>query len=89
MGIVIGIVIVLAIAAFFAVLTCKGKHSDLFKWLLIAISYQCIFAYIVSFIIYQVGSLVIGQGSIIGGVLGILCLAIMIYLIVRKPSSVN
>ena len=37
MGIVIGIVIVLAIAAFFAVLTCKGKHSDLFKWLLIAI----------------------------------------------------
>lgn len=35
MGIVIGIVIVLALAAFFAVLTCKSKHSDLFRWLLI------------------------------------------------------
>ena len=37
MGIVIGIVLILAVAAFFAVMTCKSKHSDLFRWLLIAI----------------------------------------------------
>ncbi len=37
MGIVIGIVLVLAVAAFFAVMTCKSKYSDLYKWILIAI----------------------------------------------------
>ena len=37
MGIVIGIIIVLAVAAFLAVLTCKSKNSDLFKWIGIAI----------------------------------------------------
>lgn len=37
MGIVIGVIVVLGLAALFAVLTCKGKHSDLFRWLLIAI----------------------------------------------------
>ena len=37
MGIIIGIVLILAVAAFFAVMTCKSKHSDLFRWLLIAI----------------------------------------------------
>lgn len=33
---VIGIIVVLAIAAFLAVLTCKSKSSDLFKWVGIA-----------------------------------------------------
>jgi len=37
MGIIIGIVLILAVTAFFAVMTCKSKHSDLFRWLLIAI----------------------------------------------------
>ena len=35
-GLVIGIVIILALAALFSVLTCKSKTSDLFKWLGIA-----------------------------------------------------
>lgn len=33
MGKVIGIVVILLIAAFFAVLTCKSKKNDLFKWI--------------------------------------------------------
>ena len=73
---------------FAAIGAIKREMNDR-KWLLIAISYQCIFAYIVSFIIYQVGSIIIGQSNIVGGVLGILCLAMMIFLLVRKPSSVN
>ncbi len=36
MGIVIGIIIVLGLAAFFAFLTIKSKSSDLFKWVGIA-----------------------------------------------------
>ena len=30
---VIGIILVLALAVFFAVLTCKNKENDLFKWI--------------------------------------------------------
>lgn len=37
MGTVIGIIIVLALAVLFAVLTCKSKSSDLFKWIGICI----------------------------------------------------
>ena len=37
MGIVIGIIIVLGLAAFFAYLTIKSKNSDLFKWVGIAL----------------------------------------------------
>lgn len=73
---------------FAAIGAIKREMNDR-KWLLIAISYQCIFAYIVSFIIYQIGLIIIGQGNIVGGVLGIVCLAMMIYLVGRKPSSVN
>lgn len=35
--VIIGIIIVLALAVFFAVLTCKSKKSDLYKWIGIAI----------------------------------------------------
>ena len=73
---------------FAAIGAIKREMNDR-KWLLIAISYQCIFAYIVSFMIYQIGSLIIGTGNIIGGILGILCFAMMIYLIIRKPKSIN
>ncbi len=37
MGIVIGIIIVLGLAAFFAYLTIKSKNSDLFKWVGISV----------------------------------------------------
>ena len=37
MGKVIGIIIVLAVAALFAVFTCKSKSSDLYKWIGIAL----------------------------------------------------
>lgn len=73
---------------FAAIGAIKREMNDR-KWLLIAISYQCIFAYIVSFMIYQIVSLIIGTGNIIGGILGILCFAMMIYLIIRKPKSIN
>ena len=49
MGIVIGIVIVLALAAFFAVLTCKSKHSDLFRWLLIIFFVAFCFTWVIPY----------------------------------------
>ena len=73
---------------FAAIGAIKREMNDR-KWLAIAISYQCIFAYIVSFMIYQIGSLIAGSGNIIGGLLGIVVFATMIYLLICKPKSVN
>ena len=73
---------------FAAIGAIKREMNDK-KWLAIAISYQCIFAYIVSFMIYQIGSLIVGSGNIIGGLLGIVVFAAMIYLLIYKPKSVN
>ena len=73
---------------FAAIGAIKREMNDK-KWLAIAISYQCIFAYIVSFMIYQIGSLIVGSGNIIGGLLGIVVFAAMIYLLICKPKSVN
>ena len=57
------------------------------KWTLIAVGYQCLFAYVVSLIVYQLGMLLSGGGFGIGTAAGIILLIVMIYLLVRRPSS--
>ncbi len=53
------------------------------KWTAFAITYQCVFAYAISFMIYQFGSVFSGSGSFIGLNAAILCLAAMVFLLVR------
>ena len=38
------------------------------KWTLFAIGYQCVFAYAVSLVVYQLGMLFMGQGNVIGSI---------------------
>ena len=43
-----------------------------------------------SFLVFNlIGSLIVGSGNIIGGLLGIVVFAAMIYLLIYKPKSVN
>ncbi len=49
-----------------------------------AIIYQCVFAYVISMLIYQFGSLFIGGAFGVGTVAAIIVLAIMLYLLFRK-----
>ena len=49
-----------------------------------AIGYMCGLAYVVSFIVYQIGSLFVGGGFGIGTVIAILAVIAIIYLLVRK-----
>ena len=46
--------------------------------------YMCGLAYVVSFIVYQIGSLFVGGGFGIGTVIAILAVIAIIYLLVRK-----
>ena len=53
---VIGIIVVLALAAFFAVLTCKSKNSDLFKWIGIAIFVALCLTWVIPYGYFQEGA---------------------------------
>ena len=53
------------------------------KWTAFAIGYQCVFAYVISLIVYQLGMLFTGQGNIIGSIAAAVLLALIIFLLVR------
>ena len=57
------------------------------KWTWAAIGWQCGLAYVVSFVVYQFGSMFSGNGNIFGFILGIVVLAGFIYALFRKPRA--
>lgn len=56
MGIVIGIIVVLALAGLFAFLTCKSKNTDLFKWVLIALFIAFCLTWVIPYGYFQEGT---------------------------------
>lgn len=74
----------------FAAIGAIKREMGSWKWTLIAIGYQTGFAYLVAFIIQQLGSvLVLGQPFGMGAVLAIVLVIALIWLLVRKPSAVR
>ncbi len=73
----------------FAAIGAIRREMNSAKWTWFAIGYQCGFAYAVSLIIYQFGSLFTGNVSVIGLIFAALVLAFMIFMLVRphKESS--
>lgn len=53
------------------------------KWTWFAIGYQCGFAYVVSLIIYQIGSLFSGNANVLGVIVAVLLIAGICYLLFR------
>lgn len=62
----------------------KGEMNDK-KWTWFAIGYQTIFAYAISFLVFQFGSLVSGAGFSLGTAFAAIVLALLLYLLFR-PS---
>ncbi len=52
-------------------------------WTWFAIGYQCGFAYLVAFVINQLGNIALGKANIIGVVLAVLIIAFAVYMLVR------
>lgn len=67
----------------FAAIGAIRREMGSGKWTWIAIGYQCLFAYVVSLIIYQIGNLLLGGTFGLGTVVGIILLTAMVYLMVR------
>jgi ferrous iron transport protein B len=53
------------------------------KWTLFALGYQCLFAYAVSLIIYQLGCMFTGNVHIVGLIVALALIAFMIYMLVK------
>ena len=71
----------------FAAIGAIRREMGSAKWTWIAIGYQCIFAYIISLIIFQLGNWFTTGILSIGTVVGILLLAVMVYLLVRPAPD--
>lgn len=74
----------------FAAMGAIKREMNSAKWTAFAISYQCIFAYAVSLIIYQFGLLFTGRANAAGLIFAILVLGIIVYMLARpcKESSI-
>ena len=67
----------------FAAIGAMKREMNSPKWTLFAVGYQCVFAYAVSLIIYQLGCLFTGNVHVIGLIFAIALIAFIIYMLVR------
>lgn len=73
----------------FAAMGAIRREMNSAKWTAFAITYQCVFAYAVSLMIYQFGSAFTGNLNVIGLIAAILVAAFIVFMMVRKPSVVK
>ena len=57
------------------------------KWTWAAIGYMCAFAYAISLITYQLGTWFVKGTFGVGSIAAIVCIAALVYLLVRKESK--
>lgn len=67
----------------FAAMGAIKREMNNIKWFWFAIGYQCLFAYVISFMVYQIGSIFIGNVNIVGVIIAFVFLAVFCYLLFR------
>ena len=70
----------------FAAIGAIKREMNNGKWTAFAITYQCVFAYVIALIINQIGNLIVNGTFGFGTVVAILLIIGLIYLLVRKPK---
>ncbi len=73
----------------FAAIGAIRREMNSAKWTWFAIGYQCIFAYAISLMVYQFGSLFTGSGNVIGVIAAVLVLAFMVYMLFRPYKEAD
>ena len=73
----------------FAAIGAIKREMGSWKWMWITIGFQTVTAYIVALIINQVGSLILGTGSVIGAIISVLIAILAIFLAVRSGNSIK
>ena len=67
----------------FAAIGAIKREMNSAKWTWFAIGYQCVFAYAVALVVYQLGMLFVGGANVIGVVAAVLVAAFIVYMLVR------
>ena len=73
----------------FAAMGAIKREMNSAKWTLFAIGYQCVFAYAVSLIIYQVGSIFTVNVNVFCLIVALILIAFIIYMLVRPYKESN
>ncbi len=71
----------------FAAIGAIKREMNSAKWTWFAIGYQCLFAYVISLMIYQIGSAFTGNLHIVGLIAALVVLVVMLYLIFRPDKN--
>ncbi|MBQ4316960.1 MAG: ferrous iron transporter B [Clostridia bacterium] len=69
----------------FAAMGAIRREMNSAKWTAFAITYQCVFAYAVSLMIYQFGSLLGGDFNVFGILSAVFAAVLFVYMLARKP----
>ena len=67
----------------FAAMGAIKREMNSAKWTTFAIAYQCVFAYAISLIVYQIGSAFAGNANIIGLICAVIVLLFIIYMLIK------
>ncbi|NCB63617.1 MAG: ferrous iron transport protein B [Clostridia bacterium] len=67
----------------FAAMGAIKREMNSAKWTLFAIGYQCVFAYAIALVVYQLGMLFTGQGNVIGSVAAFAIVAFILWMLFR------
>ena len=67
----------------FAAIGAIRREMNSAKWTCFAIAYQCIFAYAVALVIYQIGGLFTGNVNVIGLIAAVAVIAFIVYRLTR------
>ena len=68
----------------FAAMGAIKREMNNGKWTAFAIAYQCLFAYAIGLIVYQLGLLFSGAGFTLWTAVAILLVVFLVYMLVRK-----
>lgn len=71
----------------FAAMGAIKREMNNGKWTAFAIAYQCVFAYAVSLIVYQLGMLFTGQGNVIGAIAAFILLGLICFMLFRPDPE--
>jgi ferrous iron transport protein B len=70
----------------FAAIGAIRREMNNARWTWFALGYQTAYAYVIALIVYQLGTLFSGGGFGAGTIAGFAALALLIYLLARKPT---
>ena len=73
----------------FAAMGAIKREMNNAKWTAFAIGYQCVFAYAIALVIYQIGLLVTGNVNVIGLIFAIAIIAFICYMLFKPYKESN